>query len=420
MKRVSLFVPLFAVAMIATAGADEVTAWNEQLWRMNLVVGTTPPPSTRVGAIVAASVFDAVNGIEGRYEPIHVAPAAPAGTSARAAAAQAAYTSLVALLPAQTAGLTARLRVSIEEITAEEGEAAVLKGTTWGKSVADQIVAWRSTDGISDPATAPNNLPGPGVWRSAGPFAAEQFADMVPWVIEDHDQFRPDGPPALTSDRYLTDFNEVKAYGSASSTLRSRDQTAFSFFWNSSTAPAIWNQVAVSLLKDDDDGDGGHSGRSSRTLVQNARALALLNLSMADAVIGCWDAKLHYNFWRPIAAIREADTDGNAATVQDAAWTPLIGTPSHPDYPSGHSCVSGAAGAILADLFGERTRLRIESDQMLGVTRSHPSFLAALEEVKNARIYAGIHFRSACDDGQALGRSVAAYVLENALRRTGH
>ena len=423
MKRVSLFAPLFAVAMIAPAGADEVTAWNEQLWRMNLVVGTSPPPSTRVGAIVAASVFDAVNGIEGRYEPIRVAPAAPAGTSARAAAAQAAYTSLVALLPAQNAALTARLRVSLEEITAQEGEAAVLKGTTWGKSVADQILAWRGTDGISDPATAPTNLPGPGVWRSAAPFAAEQFADMVPWVIEEPDQFRPNGPPALTSGRYLTDFNEVKTLGSASSTLRSRDQTVFSIFWNSSTAPAIWNQVAVSLLEnDDDDGDHGKhgSGRSSRTLVQNARALALLNLAMADAVIGCWDAKLHYNFWRPIAAIREADTDGNPATVPDTAWTPLIGTPSHPDYPSGHSCVSGAAGAILADLFGERTRLSIPSDNMLGVTRSHRSFLAALEEVKNARIYGGIHFRSACDDGQAIGRGVADYVLENALRRAGH
>jgi hypothetical protein len=408
---------------IATASADEVTAWNGQLWRINLVVGTGPVPSTRVGAIVAASVFDAVNGIARRYEPIRVAPAALPGASARAAAAQAAYTSLVALLPTQNPALSARLRVSLEQITAQEGEAAVLKGTAWGKSVADQIVAWRSTDGISDPSTAPTNLPGPGVWRSAAPFVAEQFADMVPWVIEGPAQFRPPDYRGLEDPRYVTDFNETKAWGSASSTLRTRDQTVFSFFWNSSTAPAIWNSAAVSLLEDDDDHDGdrGHhgSGRSSRTLVENARLLALLNLAMADAAIGCWDAKLQYNFWRPIAAIKEADTDAYPATVPDPAWAPLLGTPSHPDYPSGHSCVSGAAGAILAEHFGERTRFSIETDTMLGVNRSYRSFSAALEEVKNARIYAGIHFRSACDDGQTLGRSVAEYVLENGLRRAG-
>jgi hypothetical protein len=428
MKRVSLFVLPFVVAMTtATTRADEVTAWNEELWRLNLVVGNTPQPSTRVGAIVAASVFDAVNGIEGRYEPFRVAPAAPPGSSARAAAAQAAYTSLAALLPSQLNALNARLRVSLEQIRAQESEAAVANGIAWGKSVAEQILLWRSTDGFSDPPTF-TNLPGPGVWRSTTTppsFAGEQFADMTPWVIEGAAQFRPVDYRGLADPRYLADFNEVKAVGSALSTaVRSRDQTVFSFFWNSSTAPAIWNAVALSLLKDDDNHGGGDrrehgSGHSSRPLVKNARTLALLNLAMADAVIGCWEAKAHYNFWRPQAAIREADTDAYPATVPDPAWTPLLPTPNHPDYPSGHSCVSGAAGVILADRFGEKTRFSIETDNMLGVTRSYRSFLGALEEVKNARIYAGIHFRSACDDGQTLGRGVAGYVLENALRRAG-
>jgi len=139
---------------------------------------------------------------------------------------------------------------------------------------------------------------------------------------------------------------------------------------------------------------------------------------MADAAIGCWEAKYSYTFWRPVTAIREADTDGNPETIQDPTWTPLLVTPAHPDYPSGHSCVSGAAGVILADRFGERTRFSIETDVMLGVVRDYRSFSSALEEVKNARIFSGIHFRSACDDGQALGRSVAGYVLDNALQRS--
>jgi len=135
-------------------------------------------------------------------------------------------------------------------------------------------------------------------------------------------------------------------------------------------------------------------------------------------VIACWDAKYEYHYWRPITAIRETADDGNPATTPDPNWVPMFATPGHPDYPSGHSCVSGAAGVILADRFGERTRFSIETDVMLGVVRDYRSFSSALEEVKNARIFSGIHFRSACDDGQALGRSVAGYVLDNALQRS--
>jgi hypothetical protein len=205
--------------------------------------------------------------------------------------------------------------------------------------------------------------------------------------------------------------------GSATSALRTRDQTVFAYYWNSSTAPAIWNDVALRLLEGDERDDDHHHHRGPSKLLKNARFLAILNMAMADAVIGCWEAKYSYSFWRPVAAIREADTDGNPQTDQDAAWTPLLVTPAHPDYPSGHSCVSGAAGAVLADRFGDRTRFSMDTDLMLGVDRDFRSFSSALEEVKNARIFAGIHFRTACDDGQALGRAVAAYVLENALER---
>jgi len=141
-----------------------------------------------------------------------------------------------------------------------------------------------------------------------------------------------------------------------------------------------------------------------------------MNVAMADAEIGCWDAKYVFTFWRPVTAIPLAATDGNPATTEDPAWTPLFATPNHPEYPSGHSCISSAATAVLADSFGEKTHFSVESDLMPGVVRSFKSFSAALNEVKNARIFAGIHFRSATDDGQTIGASVAEYVLDHAAQ----
>jgi hypothetical protein len=141
--------------------------------------------------------------------------------------------------------------------------------------------------------------------------------------------------------------------------------------------------------------------------------LALLNVAVADAIIGCWDAKYEYAYWRPITAIIDPGDDGNSHTTSDPTWVPVIATPGHPDYPSGHSCGSGAAGEVLAELFGNRTRITLDSDLMLDVTRSFRSFSSALEEVKNARIFSGIHFRTACDVGQQLGISVARFVLAN-------
>ena len=152
-------------------------------------------------------------------------------------------------------------------------------------------------------------------------------------------------------------------------------------------------------------------------MLENARLLGQLNLAMADAAIGCWDAKYFYNYWRPITAIRDPLDDGNPGTTPDPTWVPLFATPGHPEYPSGHSCVSGAAGAVLAHEFNDSIRFRVESDLMLGVTRSFRHLSTALEEVKNARIFAGIHFRTATDVGQTLGESVARFVLENAFQR---
>jgi len=253
------------------------------------------------------------------------------------------------------------------------------------------------------------------------PGAVPQFAYMTPWSISSPSQFRPDGPPALTSDRYTTDFNETKMMGSISSPTRTPDQTIYSWFWNASTVSYLWNHLADVLIeqgeRDEGDDFGQSGGQRHNSPLENARLLALLDLAMADAGIACWEAKYHYVFWRPVTAIPLADTDGNPVTIPDPLWMPLFATPNFPEYPSGHSTVSAAAAVVLANFFGEKSHFTVDNDLMIGVSRSFSSFSQALDEVKNARVFAGIHFRSACDDGQATGTQVGNWVLDHALLR---
>jgi membrane-associated phospholipid phosphatase len=430
LKRFRLLVLSLTMLLLVSsiARADDVTDWNQHMLRAGTVAGTSPLVITRVAAIVQASVFDAINGIDRKYAPVHVTPAGPAGASRRAAAVEAAYTALVALFPLQKSTFDARLAVSLTAIANDphETSAGIASGIAWGQTAANGILSWRATDGFT-PALPPF-LGGSAVgeWRPTPPGflpgAGPQFAYMTPWVITAPSQFRPGGPPALTSTRYTTDFNETKSMGSISSPIRTADQTIYAWFWAQSTASYLWNHLADSLIergdRDEDDDSGRWSeGRDERrnSLLENARVLALLDLAMADAAIACWEAKYHYVAWRPVTAIPLADTDGNPATIADPSWMPLFATPAHPEYPSGHSTVSGAAAVVLASFFGEKSHFTMDNDLLIGVTRSYRSFTQALDEVKNARIFAGIHFRSACDDGQATGIQVANWVLDNAL-----
>ncbi len=434
-----LVMAVFASIFTATMRADEVTEWNQTMLRAGLVAQTSPLQITRVAAIVQAAMFDAVNGIDRRYTPIRVSPAAHPGASRQAAAVQAAWDTLshlygtlgvstpTPLQVAQQATLDARLRVSLTVIGARENQASIESGIAWGQTVGEQIWAWRKDD-----LANPSNLSftgdaAAGDWRptpnapvsetsTSAPMAGyPQFVFMTPWAIQTDSQFRPGGPPALTSSRYTQDFNETKTMGSYSSTARTTDQTIYSLFWVVSATYAF-NGAAVSLIEDRDRDEVSGRDRDD-TLLENARLLASLDVAMADAAIGCWDAKYYYHFWRPITAIREAASDGNPLTTPDPNWDPMFATPAHPDYPSGHSCVSGAAAVVLTNEFGDETRFTLESDLMLGAVRSYRSFSAALEEVKNARVFAGIHFRSATEDGVKLGADVAHYVLENKFQR---
>lgn len=405
--KFSICFSVLAAMASGVAAADELTDWNHVMLLATLTAPATPAPVTpRVTAIVQAAVFDAVNGIDRRYTPIYVPAAAAPGTSKRAAVVQAAYATLTNLYPAQKATFDQQRSASLAAIT--DTTDAVQQGLSWGQYVADQIWTWRSQDGFAN--APPPYLGGtqPGQWRPTPPAMAPglvpQMATITPWVLRSPSQFRPGGPVAMTSDQYTADYNEVSRMGSSTNSGRTADQTLFANFWQVGNPPDYWDPVVISL------GSQHHFSMS-----ETARLLALVNLAMADAQIGCWDAKYTYSWWRPITAIQLGDTDGNDATAPDSAWTPLIVTPPFPEYPSAHSCVSGAAGRILSETFGEETSFNVVSNALPGVTRGFHSFSAALEEVKNARVFGGIHFRTACVDGTALGIAVGDYVMAHAL-----
>jgi membrane-associated phospholipid phosphatase len=407
--RVSMILVVFMLTTSSVLRADDVvTHWNKVMLATIAAAGTDPVTSTRATAIVQASVFDSINGIQRKYTPIHADFRQPNGASASAAVIESAYAALVALYPAQQPDLRAARNASLAKLHASAD--AIKKGREFGALVANDILNWRSTDGFAPslpPFLGGTNI---GQWRPTPPDfrpgALPQFATMVPWSIQSPSQFRPTGPPPLTSDRYAAVFNEVKTMGIADNSQRTDDQTLLALFWAGNT-PAYWNRIADTMV----------ARRPHLSLLRKARIFALLNLSMSDAAIACWDAKYHYQFWRPITAITMADLDGNPATDLDVDWTPLLGvTPAHPEYPSGHSTVSASAASVLAHLFGDHTSFRIDSEKVPGVWRSFPSFSRAILEVNDARVFAGIHFRTSCLDGNALGAEVARFVLKHSMR----
>jgi PAP2 superfamily len=416
MKALSLMAAGLGLAALAgaiQARADVITDWVQIMLQVEHVENVSPLPGSRAATIVQASVFDAINGIERRFEPIHVAPEAPPGASRRAAAIQAAYTALVGLYADQQPQLDADLASSLASLTDsdedEEGQ-SVSRGIAWGQSVAEAILAWRSTDGFSTPLPPFLGGTAVGEWRPTppdfSPGAGRSFATMTPWVMTSFSQFRPAGPPSLTSAVYTADFMEVDAMGGAVSALRTPDESLAAEFWDSANGTYFWNSLAVRL-----------AAERHTTLSENARLFAWMNLATADSRIACWDTKYAYLFWRPITAINLADIDGNPLTTVDPSWTTFLGyTPPFPEYPSGHATESSAATTVLAHFFGEDTHFYVDSDWMPGVTRSFTSFSAAVDEVKNARVWGGIHFRNSCNVGQATGQNVADFVLENAAR----
>ncbi|TMB99739.1 MAG: vanadium-dependent haloperoxidase [Chloroflexi bacterium] len=399
-------------SMVAQAGGgtNVVIQWNRTMLTVLTGAATPPAAAIRLGAIVQAAVFDAVNGIEPRYTSIHVAPAAPEGASRSAAAVGAAYTALVMLFPAQKTALDAALAASIADLKGRDG---VVSGLAWGDTVATQVVTWRSGDGFN--ASPPPYTQGgnPGDWQptpgpTTGPPRFRTLASTTPFALTSPSQFAMPGPRALSSAQYAADFNEVKAFGSATSTARTATQTETAKLWQLDNPTGIWDRVADSLAES-----------HHLNLIRTARLLALVDAAETDAVIAVFNAKNQYNFWRPVTAIAQAASDGNPDTSTEAGWLPLLPTPYFQEYPSAHSGVSSAATGVLASFFGEHASFTVISSGLPGVERSFTSFSDAIAQVADARVWAGFHFRSSCNDAAVLGLHVASQAESTLMQPLG-
>ena len=388
--------------------ADMVTDWNATLSQAILVANELGPVQARKAAIVQLSVYDAVNGIARKYQPYLVTEPAPGGARQEAAAAMAAYTALVAVYPAQKATFDAQLAASLLTIPGHRGKSqSIARGLEWGETVANEVLTWRNTDGFSTPSPPIFGGTAIGEWRSVPDGtksgALPGYRYMTPFFLSSASQFRPGPPPDLTSAQYAADFNETKSLGGQNSSTRTAEQTQLALLWQA-TSVAGENAIARSVVPAD------------ASLVDNARLFALLNMAVVDAIIVGFDCKYTYMFWRPYHAIHFADQDGNPDTTADTTWNSLVQpVPNHPEYLSFHSITVGLFMAILRNELGDNISFTLTAPSMPGVSRTYNSFSEAADEVKDARIWGGLHFSNSCNVGQAKGNLLADYVLSNFL-----
>jgi len=420
-----------ALALVAFASppavdADAVTDWNAIA--SNSIVGTAGQPpqvSSLSFGMVQGAVYDAVNAIDSGHQPYLVQPNANPTDSKEAAAAAAAFRVLVGfahlpgLFPAQLPTLQPQYDMYIANLP-DDPPGSRAAGAAIGETTARAMLVARMNDGRFGPP--PNLLPpAPGVWRPTPPNFAN---DPAPWIgnvrtfiVPSAERLRSDGPNGLTSADYAEDFNEVKELGSLTSITRTADQTDAAIFWQDH-AHALFNRIFRALVASE-----------GLDIVDSARLFAMENLAAADASIGCWNDKYYWQFWRPITAIREADTDGNPATEADPAWLPLFDpstsicnppplvTPPFPDHPSGHASNTSAFVHTLRNFFGtDRIAVSVFSNKSC-TWRTFDRFSDILKEVIDARVWAGIHFRTADTHGSVLGKKVAHYLEKHYFHR---
>jgi hypothetical protein len=385
-----------------------VIEWNQAL--QPTVPAALGPLGVRVYAIMHVAMFDAANAIERGYTPFHADVRASSGASPEAAAAQAAHDVLVALVPASAAQYDALLQSRLA--TVPPGRAQ--QGVAVGKAVAANILAWRENDGSAGPTSAYVLPVVPGMWQSLGPPAGlTQVPHMLPFTLVSATQFLPGRFPEMDSARYTTDFDEVKGVGDINSITRTAEQTQLALLFaglNTSTnVNMIWNNVVRDVTL------GEHL-----TLLQSARLYALLNVAFIDGLQTSQTGKFIYGLWRPITAIRKADTDPNPATDVDAGWTPLIPTPPYPSYPGNMACIGAAAARAVGLGFGTDnfafTATWRGANGSPDVQRSYTTFSQLAQDEADSRIYGGIHFRFDNEASQPACRKVAEHVVAEVMR----
>ena len=381
--------------------ARAVAEWS--LIAQNAIVAVAkrfPGEAAVYMGIVHATIYDAVVAIEGGYRPYAIAPTVPPNTSVEAAVAAAAHRVLVGRFHDQQAGLDDSYVAYLNGI--EDGEAKA-NGILVGEEVGARMLLLRGNDGLDAIVPYVQRTPGAGVYEPTAPATplGTRLPRVLPLVLDSASRFRPDGPPALRSGEYSRDFNEVKQLGRRDSPARTAEQTAVALFWTDHDIPQ-WNRNLLRL-----------ASARRLTAIETARMLAMAHVAGGDAMIGCFDAKYHYLSWRPLHAIQRADTDRNRHTAADPAWQPLAATPNHPEYPSAHACHTTAIAEALESFFGPG-HVRFSLDSLVsGETRSYRRFREVVEEVNNARVWAGFHFRYSQEDGTRLGRRVGRFVARN-------
>jgi len=392
------------LAAMSAARADTIPDWNLITANaLQTAKAGTGLAHSRVYAMVHGAMFDAVNAVDRRYQPYAADLKAPHGACPDAAAAVAAHAVLMELFPRQQGALDAALAESLARV--QDGQPKV-DGMALGRAAAEKMLALRRNDRMSEQASFASKR-GPGQFQlpaDASPIGPH-WGSVTPFTLKSVEHFRFPGPPPLTSARYAQEFDEVKALGAKNSTQRTAEQTAIALLWQP-TSPITYNAMlrAMPELK-------------QKSLVEQARVFALMNMAASDAFIVGWREKYQSLFWRPETAIHNAESDGNDATSADATWEGLVSPfPAHPEYPSGHALYTGVMEIVLRDFFGTDRMTITAANPDRKITRTFESFSQIARSVEDARVWAGIHFRSADIDGTQMGRRVAQYALKNYMR----
>jgi hypothetical protein len=388
------------------ARADVVLDWNVTM--LNALAGQGPFATARFAAITELAVFEAVNAITGGYEPYLGTIAAPAGASAEAAAAAAAHGVLKFYFPAKAAALDAALAASL--LTVPDGTAKA-DGIATGQAAALAMIALRANDGSAVEAFYAPGPAVPGLWQPTPSCPAAggtnlHWRGVTPFGVQNVEQFRAGPPPSLTDGTYVRDYNEVKALGAIDSALRTEDRSDVAHFF-AMFAPATWSNSAARQI----------ASAQRRSLSDNARALALLNMTLSDASVAVVETKYHYSFWRPETAIHAEDHDGNGKTDPNVPFVPFIVAPCFPSYPSAHGTVSAAAAEVLARVYGAAGHdITFANPGLPGVILHYTTLDSIVADVSDARVYGGIHFRFDQEAGVRQGERLGQYIFKTNLR----